>query len=137
MDKSLFEFAAYDGTKAERTGYSNYSYWRSTVQVFMKNKVAVFLLFLMITVLTFTMIQPYLPGQKSPTKIHIDEATGMQLRNNPPDSEFWFGTNSIGQDLWARIWSGTRTSLLIGFFVGLYEAIIGIIVGALWGYVRR
>ena len=83
------------------------------------------------------MIQPYLPGQKSPTKIHIDDTTGMQLRNHPPDANFWFGTNSIGQDLWARIWSGTRTSLLIGFFVGLWEAIIGIIVGALWGYVRR
>ena len=28
----------------ERSGYSNYSYWRSTLQVFFKNKVAVFLL---------------------------------------------------------------------------------------------
>lgn len=137
IDESLFEFATYDEQQAEMTGYSNYSYWRSTIQVFMKNRVAVFLLFLMIGLLAFTMIQPFLPGQKSPTEIHIDENTGMQLRNHPPDKEFWFGTNSIGQDLWARIWSGTRTSLLIGFFVGLWEAIIGIIVGALWGYVRR
>ena len=51
MDNSLFEFAIYDETKGERTGYSDYSYWRSTIQVFMKNKVAIFLLFLMITLL--------------------------------------------------------------------------------------
>ena len=38
-----------------------------------------------------------------------------------PDSEFWFGTNSIGQDLWSRVWSGTRTSLFIGFSVAMWE----------------
>ena len=47
------------------------------------------------------------------------------------------GTNSIGQDLWARIWAGTRTSLFIGFTVALAEAVVGILVGVLWGYVRR
>ncbi len=62
----------------------------------------------------------------------------MQLISHPPSREFLFGTNSIGQDLWARIWSGTRTSLMIGILVGIWEAIIGIIVGALWGgYVRK
>jgi oligopeptide transport system permease protein len=61
----------------------------------------------------------------------------MQMRNRAPDAEYWFGTNSIGQDLWARIWSGTRTSLLIGIIVGIIEMVVGIIYGALWGYVRR
>jgi oligopeptide transport system permease protein len=137
INKSLFEFARYDDSAAKRAGYSNYSYWRSTVQVFAKNKMALFFLILMMILLTFTFIQPYLPNQNSPTKIHIDENTNMQLRNSPPDSKFWFGTNSIGQDLWARIWSGTRISLMIGFLVGLWEAFIGIIIGALWGYVRK
>ena len=35
------------------------------------------------------------------------------------------------------VWSGTRTSLFIGFMVALLEALIGITVGVLWGYVRR
>ncbi|WP_416198287.1 MAG: Oligopeptide transport system permease protein [Sporanaerobacter sp.] len=137
INESLFTFAEYDESQAERTGYSNYSYWRSTFQMFRRNKVAMFFLVLMIVLVVFTIIQPYLPNQKSPTKIYIDEKTNMQLINNPPDSEFWFGTNSIGQDLWSRIWSGTRTSLLIGFLVGLCEAVIGITVGALWGYVKK
>lgn len=137
INESLFTFATYDESKAERTGFSNYSYWRSTFQVFMKNKVSVFFLILMIVIVLFTMIQPYLPNQKIPTKVYIDEETNLQLRNKQPDSEFWFGTNSIGQDLWSRIWSGTRTSLFIGFMVGLCEAIIGITIGALWGYVRK
>lgn len=63
--------------------------------------------------------------------------TGLQLVNRPPGREFWFGTNSIGQDMWARIWSGTRMSLFIGVIVALWENTIGLIVGVLWGYVRK
>lgn len=136
ISKSMFQFAEFDEVKAQRGGYSNYSYWRSTIQVFSRNKIAIFFLYIVIILLAFTIVQPYLPNQKSPTEITIDKNTGMQLRNHEPDKEFWFGTNSIGQDLWARIWSGTRTSLLIGILVGLWDAILGIVIGALWGYVR-
>jgi oligopeptide transport system permease protein len=135
-DEALFDFEEYDDSLAERTGYSNYSYWRSTFYVFIKNRAALFFLIIMIALLVFTFIQPILPNQKSPTQIYIDPATNMQLRNHPPDSEFIFGTNSIGQDLWARIWSGTRTSLMIGLLVAIWQAIAGITIGALWGYVR-
>ncbi|QUL98707.1 MAG: ABC transporter permease [Candidatus Fermentithermobacillus carboniphilus] len=135
--QDLFTFAKFDEQAAERIGYSDYSYWGSTVRVFMKNKVAVSLLVVMIGLLAFTFIQPFLPNQKDPTKIYTDPVTGIQLRNHPPSKEFWFGTNSIGQDLWSRVWSGTRTSLLIGILVGIWEVCFGITVGALWGYVRQ
>lgn len=137
INENLFEFAKYNEIEAQRGGYSNYSYWKSTFKVFSQNKVAIMFLIIMVVLLTFTTIQPYLPNQKSPIEITIDPITNMQLRNHPPDKEFIFGTNSIGQDLWARIWSGTRTSLFIGLLVGLWEAILGIIIGALWGYVRQ
>lgn len=136
-NEDLFQLADYDVSAGERTGYSNYSYWHSTWLVFLKNKVAVFLLALLGTILLFTIIQPYLPNQKLPNMIYTDPASGIQLRNLPPSKEFWFGTNSIGQDLWSRIWSGTRTSLFIGIIVGIAEAVIGIAVGALWGYVPK
>lgn len=137
VDPSLFEFAEYDESKGELSGYSNYSFWRSTFQVFMKNKVAVILLLLIILVVGFTLLQPYLPNQKSPTQIYINPDTGLQYRNVSPNDEFIFGTNSIGQDLWARLWSGTRTSLFVGVVVGIFEAIVGITIGAIWGYVRK
>lgn len=135
-EQALFTFARYDAAAAERTGYSDYSYWRSTIRVFLRNKTAIFLLLLMTSLIVFTIIQPYLPNQKDPIKIHKDPRTGLQLRNHKPDGEFWFGTNSIGQDLWARLWAGTRTSLLIAIIVGLWEVTFGIFVGAVWGYVR-
>ena len=135
-DEELFSFAGFNEAEVERTGYSNYSYWSSTFRAFLKNKGAVVLLVLLLLLLAFTFIQPHLPGQYDPNMIVNDE-TGMQYRNIPPGDQFILGTNSIGQDLWARIWAGTRTSLLIGLSVALAEALIGITVGVIWGYVRK
>ena len=135
-DEELFSFAGFNEAEVERTGYSNYSYWSSTFRAFLKNKGAVVLLVLLLLLLAFNFIQPHLPGQYDPHMIVNDEA-GMQYRNIPPGDQFILGTNSIGQDLWARIWAGTRTSLLIGLSVALAEALIGITVGVIWGYVRK
>ena len=136
-EEELFSFADFDAENAERGGYSNYSYWGSTLRAFFQNKAAVFFLIIMVTVLAFTFIQPYLPNQLDPLEIHTNE-WGLPLNNVPPGTDgFILGTNSIGQDLWSRIWSGTRTSLFIGFSVALVEAVVGILVGVLWGYVRK
>ncbi|WP_097015474.1 ABC transporter permease [Anaerocolumna aminovalerica] len=135
-EKELFEFAGYDEASGEKIGYSNYSYWGSTLRAFLKNKMAVTLMVVIFSILLFTIIQPYLPGQFDPNQINND-VKGNLLRNVKPNREHLFGTNSIGQDLWSRVWSGTRTSLLIGVCVAAIEAVVGIIVGVLWGYVRK
>lgn len=132
----LFSFAQFDEAEVERTGVSNYSYWRSTLRAFSKNKVAMFLLIVMLSVVVFTFIQPYLPGQYDPFLVN-NGANGLPLKNKAPSAEHWLGTNSIGQDLWARIWSGTRTSLFIGIAVACIEAVVGILMGVMWGYIRK
>ncbi len=136
-DEELFSFAGFDASAAERGGYSNYSYWGATVRAFFKNKIAVFFLLVMVATLAFTFLQPYLPNQRDPITINYNE-DGRTLSNLAPGQEgFLFGTNNIGQDIWSRIWSGTRTSLFIGFTVACVEAVLGILMGVLWGYVRQ
>ena len=135
-DQELFSFAPFDEEEAEQTGASNYSYWRATLHAFSKNKVAMFLLVLMLSIVIFTFIQPMLPGQYDAFAVN-NGANGLPLKNKQPSAEHWLGTNSIGQDLWARLWSGTRTSLFIGLACALIEAAVGILMGVLWGYVRK
>ncbi len=137
LSGDLFSLAEQSDKELERTGYSGYSYWRSTFRMFFKNRMAVFTLSVVLIILLFTVIQPFLPGQRDPNLIHNDPLTGMQIINRPPGGEFWFGTNAIGQDLWSRIWSGTRTSLFIGLTVALVQALVGITMGVLWGYIRK
>ena len=135
-EKELFSFAPFDAEEAELTGASNYSYWRSTLRAFRKNRVAMFLLLLMLLIVLFTFIQPLLPGQYDAFVVTNGD-NGLPLKNKQPSAEHWLGTNSIGQDLWSRLWQGTRTSLLIGLAVACIEAVVGITVGVLWGYVRK
>lgn len=133
----LFCVVEHSERDAEDTGFSNYSYWRSTLRMLFKNRMAVFTLSVMLILVVFTILQPYLPGQRDPNLINSNPETGMPLSNKAPNSDFWFGTNAIGQDLWARIWAGTRTSLFIGLTVAVVQAIVGITIGMLWGYVRK
>ena len=133
----LFLPAEHNTGDEERTGFSNYSYWRSTFRMFFKNRVAVFTLAVVVIIVTFTIIQPYLPGQMDPNRVNNNPETGLQLINNPPSADHWFGTNAIGQDLWARIWAGTRTSLFICLSVALVQAVVGITMGVFVGYLRK
>ena len=113
------------------------TYWMATVKTFAKNRFAMFLLFVLLFLILFTILQPYLPGQKDPNLIYNSRKTGQQIRNQTPNKDFWFGTNSIGQDLWSRTWAGARTSLFLGITVSFMEAILGTVIGLLWGYVRK
>lgn len=52
----------------------------------------------------------------------------------PPSAQHWFGTDSIGQDLYARLITGLRKSLLIGLIAGPSATLIAAFVGSLAGY---
>lgn len=51
----------------------------------------------------------------------------------PPNSEFLFGTDTLGRDIFACIWYGGRVSLLIGLFAAIISTVIAVIYGSLSG----
>lgn len=51
-----------------------------------------------------------------------------------PTLQNWLGTDDQGRDVFARILYALRVSLLFGFALTLFSAVIGIFVGALQGY---
>ena len=50
-----------------------------------------------------------------------------------PDSSHWFGTDTMGRDLWSIIWFGGRKSLLIGALATLITTTIAVIYGTVSG----
>ena len=50
------------------------------------------------------------------------------------DLYFWFGTDSLGRDLWTRLWRGSRVSLIIALSAVLADVVIGVVYGAIAGY---
>jgi oligopeptide transport system permease protein len=53
----------------------------------------------------------------------------LAFKNQPPSSQFWFGTDDLGRDIFTRVWYGARISLS----VGLLAALIDLGIGLLWG----
>lgn len=57
--------------------------------------------------------------------------TKVGLPLQPASSQFWFGTDDQGRDVFARVAYGARMSLLVGVTVQLIALSVGILVGVL------
>lgn len=134
-EKQLFEFAEYHSQDAEKTGYSNYSYWKSVWANFIKKKVAVVMAIVFFALLIFTFIAPLISIYDANT-VRID-FPNRETRFMAPNSHFWFGTDSLGCDYWCQVWSATRTSIILSVSVSVGQILVGVLIGLLWGYVRK
>jgi len=57
-------------------------------------------------------------------------------RLKPPSEEFWFGTDYLGREVFARVIYGARISLIVGLAVAAIAVFVGLLIGLAAGYVR-
>ena len=57
-------------------------------------------------------------------------------RLKPPNEAYWFGTDFLGREVFARTIYGARVSLIVGGAVALVSVTIGLVIGLVAGYVR-
>lgn len=50
-----------------------------------------------------------------------------------PSAAFWFGTDTMGRDIFACIWYGGRVSLAVGFLAAAISTVIAVVYGAVSG----
>lgn len=60
--------------------------------------------------------------------------TRLDLSFSAPSSEFWFGTDFLGRDVFARAIHGIKIALTVGFFAASISTFIGTSLGALAGF---
>ncbi len=53
-----------------------------------------------------------------------------------PSAQFWFGTDHLGHDVFARTIYGARVSLIVGLSVAVLSIAFGLLIGLLAGYYR-
>ena len=96
---------------------------------FLKNKTAVFGLFIMVLIVLMAIFAPFIADYNSDA-IKPNIANRLQ----GPSASNWLGTDEVGRDILARIVHGSRISLFIGFSAVGVSLLVGGLFGAIAGY---
>ncbi|MGH9099014.1 MAG: ABC transporter permease [Acidimicrobiales bacterium] len=106
------------------------STWRLFWREFIRNRLAVVGLVLVVLVLLFCFIGPLI--------YHTDQVhTNVVESNLAPSSAHLLGTDSVGYDVLGRLMVGGQSSIEVGLGAALLSSIFGAIWGAVSGYFGR
>ena len=134
QEENLFEFAEFDEKESEHIAAPRYSYWKSVWRTFIRSKVTVALTIFLIVLISFALIQPLYSGYDPLIAPNINKAENQYL---PPSAEHIFGTDNIGNEVWDVVWAGARNSIIVSFVSTAIIMVLGILVGALWGFSKK
>lgn len=106
------------------------SLWSDARRRFVANKASMIAVIVLGLVSAFAIFGPII----SP---HDMETSNYLKLGSPPSLSdgHWFGTDSLGRDLFVRSAYGARISLLIGVMTTMVALLIGVLYGAIAGYV--
>jgi len=65
---------------------------------------------------------------------HDVTAQNLAMRYAAPSAAHWFGTDSLGRDVFSRVVYGARISLEVGIIVVTVSSVIGVIIGSIAGF---
>lgn len=127
ISKDKLRIIGCDKLNSEVINRPRLTYWQDAWRRLKQNKVAMFSLALLTILSVMTLIGPYLTP-------HTFSSIDSKARNLGPNASHWFGTDSVGRDMFARVWIGGRVSILIGLVGAFIDIFIGLIYGGLAGF---
>lgn len=127
ITREKFKRIGIDKNISEEINRPNLTYFQDAFRRLKKNKVAMASLIVLLILVLMCIVQPMIAGDNYKIQ-NLDEM------NLGPSLKHLFGTDSLGRDLFDRIWIGGRISLLIAFVGTLIECTFGILYGGISGY---
>jgi oligopeptide transport system permease protein len=106
------------------------SLWQDAVRRLRRNRASVASMIILATIALLAVFGPLL----SP---HPYDELAWDAMGIGPDLErsFWFGTDTLGRDLFVRTMYGARVSLMVGIVATFVSLLIGVIYGAAAGFI--
>ena len=152
-DEEDFVFVQ-ENTRLKDKVYKQTSFLRDVWVNFSKNKGAVIGMIIIAIIIFMAIVGPMMSGRtyyeqslanqglppRMPGLEKIGIFNGYEYGRNIyaekglEDTYYWFGTDTLGRDLFTRVWEGTRISLFIAFVAVIIDIIIGMSYGLISGY---
>ena len=117
---------------AEGLTTKSYSPRQLAVRRYFKHKGALISTVLLAIMVLFVLLAPITARYGVNEAIFKAEA-GRPNQYLSPRSEAWFGTDTIGRDIYSRMIYGLRVSLIIGIAAAIFATIVGVTVGSIAG----
>ena len=122
-----FEFVDSSTLDSDLVVRPNISYWQDAWRRLKKNPIAMGALFVLVAIILMAVFAPIIRKMDYRTVVTAN-------KNLSPNSEFWWGTDAMGRDLFTRIWIGTRISILVALIATVIDIVIGCLYGGIAAY---
>lgn len=103
------------------------TYWQDAWRRLKKNPIAMCSLVMLVLCTIMVIIGPYIRGLDF---VSINASD----KNISPNSTYWFGTDSLGRDLFSRVWLGARASVIVAIVCTGIQIVIGCAYGGIMAY---
>ena len=162
LPQDAFELTHNDIHKHVDRNFASQNYWKDALVRFVRNKGAIFGLIMIAVIIFFAALGPKMTPYTYESQI-IDEqnlAPRIQFLENLgifdgsekmviagttfekngyedkglTDTYYWFGSDTLGRDIFTRVWEGTRISLYIAVVAVVIDVIFGLSYGLISGY---
>ncbi len=123
----LFEWVGRTDAESASSSAPSVSYGKDAWRRLKQNKVAILSVIILILIILFALLGPAI--------CRFDYRTqDAACINHGPNLTHWFGTDSLGRDLFARCGVGARVSLFIALVATLINVLIGVAYGGISGF---
>lgn len=103
------------------------SYWKDAWRRLRSNPVAMISLAVIVALIVLCVIGPWLRGYDYVTMVPLD-------KNQSASAKYWWGTDTLGRDLFSRVWAGARVSFAVAFSCTAIQVVFGSLYGGIMGY---
>lgn len=137
--KERFAYVGENAAEREAITRPSITFMQDAMRRMMKNKVALFcaliIILMMVVSIAAPMVSPF--DYREQHYGHINAPMGTVC--DDAESEgcghiHYFGTDTLGRDIFTRVWMGGRISLLIAFSTAIIDFFLGVIYGGVSGY---
>ena len=144
MNNEKFAFIGNDAIASEKIIAPRYSYWKSVARVFFRKKLNIVLIVLFILILLAAFVVPIfcpydmMENVTDARTFNLSPKEAMEFfGKDAPPLKWILGSGVQGNSIFYGIFSSARTSLLLAMACAAINMLIGIVVGAIWGYSKK